>query len=135
VLTHRVGFYQTDAMGIMHHANYLHLLEMGRVHWLEEQHRPYREYIELDLHFAVTKVEIQYQRPLRFDEVVRVHVWLDWIRGASLGIGYELRCDGERVAQARTHHAMVDGAGRPVRIPREQRSELVRLVRDETGRG
>ena len=32
---HRVGFHDTDAMGIVHHANYLKFCENARVIWLE----------------------------------------------------------------------------------------------------
>jgi len=128
VILHRVGFYQTDAMGIMHHANYLHLLETARVCWLEEHHEPYARYVERGLHFAVTSVEVQYLRSARFDNQIRTYVWLEWLRGASLGIAYELEVDGELLARARTRHAMVDASGKPVRIPGDQRRQLASLL-------
>ena len=36
VCTHRVPFYETDAMGVVHHAQYLHLLEEARILFLDE---------------------------------------------------------------------------------------------------
>ncbi len=123
-LEHRVGFYETDAMGIMHHANYLHVLERARVVWLDEHDVPYREYVARDLHFAVRRAEVRYRRPVRFDDRLETRVWVEEVGGASLTIGYELRCDGELVATATTDHAMIDGAGNPVRIPEERRRKL-----------
>jgi len=125
---HRVPFYQTDAMGIVHHANYAHLLEIARVRWLEEHDQPYRDYVADELHFAVTRMDVRYRRAARFDEELDVSVWVQWVRGASLGIAYEIRCGDDQVATAITEHAMVDGDGRPCRIPRAQRESLARAA-------
>lgn len=128
VFRHRVPFYQTDAMGIVHHANYVHLLELARIRFLDEHDIPYREYVTKDLHYAVTRVDVRYRRGARFDEEVDVVVWVEWVRGASLGIGYELRVDAEVIATAQTEHAMVDATGRPTRIPRERRANMAALA-------
>jgi acyl-CoA thioesterase FadM len=61
---------------------------------------------------------------VRFDDWVETRVWLEWVRGASLAMAYELRCEGELVASARTEHAMVSGDGKLVRIPAERRTRL-----------
>jgi acyl-CoA thioester hydrolase len=111
-----VPFYETDAMGIVHHANYLNYLELARVAYLDEHDRPYRAYMADGLHFATTRVEIEYRRPLRFDDVVEVEVWLDGLRGASLRMAYALRCRGALVAAAATEHALIDARGRPQRL-------------------
>jgi acyl-CoA thioester hydrolase len=129
---HRVAFYQTDAMGILHHANYLHLLEMARVAWMDEHDEPYRRWIALGLHFAVTRVDVRYQRAVRFDDWIETRVWMEWVRGASLGMAYELSCEGERVARAQTEHAMVSSEGRPARIPAERRVRLLQKAARST---
>jgi len=121
---HRVGFYETDAMGIVHHANYVNFLERARVVFMEEHDRPYREYIEQGLHFATTRVEVDYLRPARFDDVVRVCTWLEALRGASLRMAYRLTRDEEPIAAAATEHALVDTDGRPRRIPRPHHARL-----------
>ena len=54
--------------------------------------------------------------------------WIRRVRGASLGVGYRLCADGGPVATAVTEHAMVDGDGRPRRIPLEDRQALQALV-------
>ncbi len=125
---HRVPFYQTDAMGLVHHANYVHLLEIARVQMLDEHDRPYRSYVDAGLHFAVTRLDIRYRRGARFDDRIETTVWVDWVRGASLGMAYELRCGGDVIATAVTEHAMVDNEGRPRRIPRENRDNLAKLA-------
>ena len=127
----RVPFFDTDAMGIVHHANYVRYLEIARVRLLEEHHRPYTEYVAEGLHFAVTRVALDYQQAARFDDRIQVTAWLTWVRGASLGVGYAISRDGETLVSGTTEHALVDGAGRPRRIPRLHREALAGLVAPE----
>lgn len=123
-LEHRVPFYETDAMGIVHHANYVRYLELARIRWMDEHHRPYREYVAAGLHYATTHVEIDYLRPAVFDDVLAISTWVEWVRGASLRMSYEIRRDAELLARAATEHAMVDDEGRLRRIPKDWREEL-----------
>jgi acyl-CoA thioester hydrolase len=132
---HRVAFFETDAMGIVHHANYVRWLELARVRWMDEHHRPYRAYVAEGLHFATTHVQIDYKRAATFDDEVEVTTWLEWARGASLRMAYRVRGpDGALLAEAATEHAMVDGSGRVRRIPQAEREDLARLVPAACGR-
>lgn len=140
MVRHRVPFYETDGMGVVHHANYVHYLEVARIQFLDDHDVPYRDYVAQDLHFAVTRLDLRYLRGAGYDDVVETTVWVEWARGASLGIGYQLRAGGELIATAVTEHAMVDSTGRPRRIPRERRANLRKLARkssarDESGHG
>ncbi len=127
-IRHRVAFYETDAMGIVHHSNFVRWLELARVRWLDEHHRSYRDYLARDLHFAVTRVEVDYKLPLAFDEEVSVSIWLAWIGGASLRMEYALVGPKGDAAFGATEHAMVDGSGRVRRIPKEERAEMEPLA-------
>lgn len=125
---HRVPFYETDAMGVVHHSNYIRYLEIVRIRWMEEHHRPYREYVAADRHFATTRVEVEYRRATRFDDEIEVTCWLEWIRGASLGLAYRLESREGLVAVATTEHALVDGSGRVRRIPSADREQMRGLL-------
>lgn len=124
----RVPFYDTDAMGVVHHARYVNYLELARVRLLEEHHRPYTDYVDRGLHFAVTRLEVDYHRGVGFDARLTVTAWLTWVRGASLGVGYAIAEAGAPVIKAVTEHAMVADDGRPRRIPLEDRRGLQALV-------
>lgn len=131
---HRVPFYETDAMGVVHHANYVRYLELARIAWMDDHDRPYREYVAEGLHFSTTRVELDYRRPAVFDDVVEITTWLDWVRGASLAMCYELRRGPDVLAVGSTEHALVDTAGRPCRIPAEYRERLAALSVNGTKR-
>ncbi len=132
-LRHRVPFFDTDAMRIVHHANYVRYLELARVRFLEEHDLPYTRYLELDLHFAVTRCEIRYLRPARFDEELSIRCWMQRAGGASVEIGYQIRRGDELLVRAATEHACVDGEGRLRRLPPERRAGLRRLAVQPAG--
>jgi len=130
---HRVPFYETDAMGIVHHANYVRYFELARVVWLDQHDVPYREIVAEGVHYATTRVEVSYHRSTKFDDEIEIVTWLDWVRGASLGMGYVLRCNGAVIVTGATEHAAVDLEGRLRRLPRERVERLRKLVPPTTG--
>ena len=123
-LSHRVGFHETDAMGIVHHANYLKFFEDARVAWLDEHDLGYTHYMGLGLHFAVTHVDVDYLRSARFDDRLEITTWMEWVRGASLRMGYRIRCGQDELVRGATEHAAVNGEGRVRRIPKPDRDRL-----------
>ncbi len=127
-ITHRVAFYETDAMGIVHHSNHIRFFELARVAWMNEHHCPYTDYMALGLNFATTVAAAEYLLPIQFDREIEVDAWLEWARGASIRIAYVIRDGGEIAATGATEHAMVDEAGRPRRIPRDKRAALAKLA-------
>jgi acyl-CoA thioester hydrolase len=129
----RVPFFDTDGMRIVHHANYVKYLELARVRLLDEHHRPYTEYVAEGLHFAVTRVELDYHQAARFDDRIGATAWLRWVRGASLAVGYVIARGDEVLVSGGTEHALVDEQGRPRRIPKPHRAELAGLVAPEPG--
>lgn len=134
-MPHRVGFHETDAMGIVHHANYLRFCEDSRVVWLETHDKGYPEWITMGLNFAVTRVELDYRASCRFDDVLEVTTWLEWVRGASLAMAYRIERQGVLILTGRTEHASVNEAGRVRRIPREDRARLASKALPEPSAG
>lgn len=128
VVRHPVAFYETDAMGIVHHSNHVRFFELARVAWLTEHDQPYEAYVEQGVHFATTRVEVDYQRPARFADVVEIATWAEAIRGASLRMAYVLRVGDDVVATGATEHASVNVDGKVVRLPRERRQALQKLA-------
>jgi len=127
---HRVPFFETDAMRIVHHSNYVRYLELARVIWLDEHDQPYHAYVAEGLHFATTALDLRYHRAAAFDDEIEVTTWLVWVRGASLRMAYVVRRGDELLATAATEHAMVDTSGRPRRIPAARRSSLQHVQSD-----
>jgi len=113
----RVRFAETDAMGIVHHSRYLPYLEEARVAYLRELGHPYAALREEGIDYAVLECFVQYRRPLRFDDVVDVHLVLASCTRASFQMAYLLAVGDDICATAVTVHGCVNLQGRPVRMP------------------
>ena len=65
----RVYYEDTDAGGVVYHANYLRYAERGRTEALRDAGIPHAEMVErFGLMFMVHRAEIDYQRPAMLDE-------------------------------------------------------------------
>jgi acyl-CoA thioester hydrolase len=113
----RVRFAETDAMGVVHHAAYLPYLEEARVAYLRSVGHPFNRLRADGYELPVVEVAARYLRPLRFDDVVDVHLVVAACRGATFEIGYLLTVDAEPRATAVTVHGVTDAGGRPLRCP------------------
>lgn len=123
-IEYRVPFFDTDAMRIVHHANYVRWFELARVEWMDCNNRPYRHYVEAGLHLATTHLECHYKWPARFDDRVTITTWPTNVRGASLEMAYQVACEGRTLVTGLSEHVCVDDDGRVRRIPREWRDQL-----------
>lgn len=113
----RARFAETDAMGVVHHAAYLPYLEVARVEYLRSLGHPYDRLRAEGVDLSVVEAQVTYRRPIRFDEVVDVHLMVGGVRGATMEIGYLLAVAGEVRAAAVTVHGAVTAQGRPTRLP------------------
>ena len=118
----RVRFVETDAMGVVHHSNYLAYFEETRVAYLRAIGHPFTEWRDAGLESPVLESYAQYRQPLRFDEEVDVHVRLAAVTRATFQMAYLLTvddADGQPRARATgvTVHGCTTTDGRPTRLP------------------
>ena len=115
----RTRFAETDAMGIIHHGNFPAYLEEARAAMLRECGFPYGEVRAGNdgIDFAVLELYVRHRRPLRFDDLVSVHVVVADLTRTTFQVGYLLTVEDEARATAVTVHGAVDGRGRPSRMP------------------
>lgn len=113
----RTRFAETDAMSVVHHAAYLAYLEEARVEYLRSLGHPYGDVRAEGLDFPILEVAVRYQRPLRFDDVVDVHIAVASVQGATFEMAYLLGVNGVACATAVTVHGVVGRHGRATRTP------------------
>ena len=107
-------FAETDAMGIVHHSRYLPIMEEARVAYLRHIGHPYQSIREEGIEMAVLEVFLQYRQPMRFDDVVDVHVTLAPVERASFQMAYLLTVDGQvRATGVTVHGCITPTGGRP----------------------
>jgi acyl-CoA thioester hydrolase len=113
----RVRFAETDAMGIVHHSRYLPYLEEARVAYLRDLERPYASLRDEGFDLTVLEAFVRYRSPLRFDDVVDVHLRATAGTRTTFQMAYLLTVDGAARATAVTVHGCVTAEGRPTRLP------------------
>jgi acyl-CoA thioester hydrolase len=113
-----VRFFETDAQGVAHNANYLVWFEVARVAYLAEYAGGYSSIREQGLESLVLETHVRYKQPARFDDRLSIHTRVGELRGARFRFDYEITREGEVIAEGWTSHACVDAQTlRPTRIP------------------
>jgi len=93
-LSMRVYYEDTDAGGIVYHANYLRWMERVRTEWLRALGAHHQQIAERDgLQFVVSDLEIRYLKPARLDDRVRVDLQVAEVRRASLRLTQRVWAD------------------------------------------
>ncbi len=133
--TFRVYYEDTDAGGVMYHAQYLAFAERGRSEALREAGVPAMALLERHgIAFVVRRLGAEYLRPLRLDALVTVETVLAERRAASLRLRQTLSAQtpsaGDVVAAVLdVTVATVRLADlRPVRLPEPWATVLDRLA-------
>ena len=126
----RVYWEDTDAGGVVYHAQYLAFLERARTEWMRAQgHGQDRLRRELDLVFAVRSMRIDFRLPARLDDALQVTVALRECRRASLVIAQSIHRDGTLLLDAEVRVAALFAAGfNPRPIPQPLYDALSALV-------
>ena len=115
----RVYWEDTDAGGVVYHAQYLAFLERARTEWMRAQGYG-QELLRLnhDLVFAVRAMQIDFLRPARLDDALQVGVSLRECRRASAVFAQDVRRGDVVLLSASVRVAALDAAGfRPRPIP------------------
>lgn len=118
-ITIRVRYSETDAMGFLHHSNYLSYFEVGRTELFREQGGNYRRMEELGLFFVVARIEVKYRRPARYDDVLTLQTSIARVTPAKLEHDYRLTRGDEVLAEAHSVLACVNRSGELQKIPED----------------
>jgi acyl-CoA thioester hydrolase len=113
----RVRYAETDRMGLLHHANYLVYFEQARTELLRAQGRSYRDLEDQGYLLVLTRVEVRYKRPARYDDLLAVRTTVERVTAVRIDHRYEVLRDGELLAEGSSTLACVDRTGRPQALP------------------
>ncbi|MCX7379426.1 MAG: tol-pal system-associated acyl-CoA thioesterase [Alphaproteobacteria bacterium] len=127
----RVYYEDTDAGGIVYHANYLRFAERGRTEALRDLGVPHAEMSALHgLFFMVRRIKVDYLAPARLDDSLVVETKTLAVGGATVELRQDVVRAGDEVLLARIELQLVCGRisdQRPARIPPRWREAMLRL--------
>jgi acyl-CoA thioester hydrolase len=128
--TVRVRYAETDQMGVVYHSNYLIWFEVGRVELMRALGFEYKAMeTEDDCHIVVADVHCRYEKPARYDELLRIRTRVAEWRNRIVKFSYQIFRDADDLllATGDTTHVICGRNGRPKSLPPKYRDVLVNL--------
>lgn len=116
---HKVQYYETDRMGIVHHSNYIRWMEEARTDFLEQVGWPYDKMEEAGIISPVTSVECKYKVTTTFADIVDIQVRVEEFKGVKLKLKYEMKKGEVVVCEGHSEHCFLDVNGKPIRVKKE----------------
>lgn len=120
---------ETDQMGHAYYANYLFWFEQARGGWCRARGFSYADLEKMGYFLPVVEVYARFKGEVRYDDLVRVRVWLDEVKRAALLFRYEVvnEDSGKVTTEGHTWHVLMGVSRRAVTIPAEVKEMLERL--------
>jgi len=117
--TFRVRYAETDAMGVVYHAEYLVWFEVGRGEYFRAHGEDYARWEQQGYYLPVSEVYAHYRIPARYGDRVTVRTWVQEVRSRGLTLEYEVNHAEtlQRLVSGWTKHICMDGQGRACRLP------------------
>lgn len=125
VYTHRVTYAECTLADHVYHSRYLDVLEAARGEFFRHLGLSFRHWQEQDAIFPVVECRLRYKAPARYDDLLRVEVWLMSVEGVRLNFGYRILDPAQKVVlEGETWHTCTNVAGKVRRLPANLRPAL-----------
>jgi acyl-CoA thioester hydrolase len=112
-----VRTYECDSYGHVNNANYLNYLEFARYEYLKTIGFDYPAMIKAGYGVYVARIEIDYKKSARVDDVLLIRSW-SIKKGAVSGIiAQEILRGDDLLVEAKVTWAFVDSRGMPTKLP------------------
>ncbi|HYD31449.1 MAG TPA: tol-pal system-associated acyl-CoA thioesterase [Azospirillaceae bacterium] len=125
----RVYYEDTDAGGIVYHANHVRFAERARTEMMRLLGVSHSGLLkDTGVAFGVRRLTIDYRASARLDDTLEVHSNISDIGGATLAMRQTIRRDGIELARLEVGLFFMSRDGRPVRMPAPLRATLAPYV-------
>ena len=89
-VAHKVNFYDTDAMAVVHHSNYIRWFEIGRVEFLRQAGITLTELMNDGYVFPITEVSAKYMNSGYFDDELIIETTPVALTKAKMAFSYRV---------------------------------------------
>ena len=123
----RVRFVETDMMGVVHHSNYFHWFEAGRVEYLKQAGILLTELMANGIVFPITHVDCRYKSSAKFDDFILIETTLAEVSPVKMVFTYNVikEVDGVLLATGSTQNVFTDNNGKIIRLSSKYYSKLL----------
>jgi len=113
----KIYYEDTDAGGIVYHANYLRYLERARTEFLKEKGIDVAEYHRKGVFFAVVHVDIYFKSPAQLGDIITVTTEVAELKNASITVKNQIFKEDKLLVEAFITFACLNSNYRPMRLP------------------
>lgn len=134
---HKVQYYETDRMGIVHHSNYIRWMEEARIDFLEQIGWNYERMEAEGIISPVTAIECKYKVNTTFADVIKILVFVEEFKGVRLKLNYIMKKDDIVVFEGKSEHCFLDSQGKLIRLKKEypELNDLLKKLSEEYNEG
>lgn len=119
ILRVKIYYEDTDAGGIVYHANYLKYLERARTEFLAEKGINIAECHKKGILFVVTRVDIHYKKPAFLGDILDVYTEIAELKKATMVIKNQIKRGEDLICEALVYIACLNERLKPRRLPIE----------------
>ncbi len=119
----RVYIEDTDAGGIVYHANHVRFMERARTEWLRASGIDHYWH-QKDYHFVVHKISLKYKRAILMDDLITVTASVVSCKSTSFVLQQNIYRGEIMLASGEVELACISTAMKPLRLPNQIR-ELI----------
>ena len=118
---HKVQYYETDKMGIVHHSNYIRWMEEARVDFLDQIGFGFDKLEEEGIISPTIMVNCKFKDPCKFGDKVQIKPKVKSYNSVKLVIEYEMTnlSTGKVSLIGESGHCFTNKEGFPIRINKE----------------
>ena len=130
-VAHKVNFYDTDAMAVVHHSNYIRWFEIGRVEFLRQAGITLTELMDDGYVFPITEVSAKYMNSGYFDDELIIETTPVALTKAKMAFSYRVlrACDDTVLVPGFTQNVFTSRAtGKITRLPDKYYDKLKAML-------
>ena len=123
-IENKIYYHDTDAGGVVYYASYLKHLEESRSEYCMSKGVDFVKYAAHGIVFPVVHLEIDYKKPARLGDKVKIFTKITEIGKCSIHYSQQIERDGAVLLSCNIVTACVDREMRPKAIPDEIKKAL-----------
>ena len=113
---HRIQYYETDGMRIVHHSNYIRWMEEARIAFMEDAGYGYACMERDGVSIPVLSVSCEYKSMMRFGQTCRIEVRITKLTPVRMSMEYRFydADTNELCGTAASGHCFIGANGHPL---------------------
>lgn len=88
---HKVQYYETDKMGLVHHSNYIRWMEEARIYWLEKINFGFDKLESMGITSPILSVTCNYKYGSTFGDSIEIETKVKKYNGVKINIEYIMK--------------------------------------------